>query len=86
MKNITVSVDDETYHAARVAAAKQKTSVSAYVRDALLGLAGKRQCQPSAEKAERAQRLRLVKLLEACHLDLTERPTREAAYAHRRFR
>lgn len=32
MKNITVSVDDEVYHRARVWAAEQKTSVSAIVR------------------------------------------------------
>lgn len=32
MKNITVSVDDEIYHRARIRAAEQKTSVSAMVR------------------------------------------------------
>ena len=85
VKNITVSVDDEVYHAARVAAARRKTSVSAFVREALQGLAGKRQRQPLAEQVEQKQRLRLVELLEQCHLDLTERPTREATYAHRRF-
>jgi hypothetical protein len=26
-----------------------------------------------------------VDLLEQCQIDLTERPTREATYAHRRF-
>jgi plasmid stability protein len=36
MKNITVSVDDETYRRARIAAAKRDTSVSAMVR-VLLG-------------------------------------------------
>lgn len=35
MKNITVTVDDETYHRARVWAAEQRTSVSAAVRDFL---------------------------------------------------
>jgi hypothetical protein len=85
VKNITVSVDDEVYYAARVAAARQRTSVSAFVREALLGLAGKRARQSLAEQAEKEQRLRLVELLERCQLDLTERPTREATYAHRRF-
>jgi hypothetical protein len=85
VKNITVSVDDEVYHAARVAAARQKTSVSAYVREALIEFAGKRRARPAAEAVERKQRLRLVQLLEQCKLDLTERPTREATYAHRRF-
>jgi len=32
MKNITVSVDDEVYHRARIRAAEQETSVSAIVR------------------------------------------------------
>jgi plasmid stability protein len=32
MKNITVSVDDETYRRARIRAAEQDTSVSALVR------------------------------------------------------
>ncbi|HEY1260405.1 MAG TPA: DUF6364 family protein [Stellaceae bacterium] len=32
MKNITVSLDDETYRRARVAAAQRETSVSALVR------------------------------------------------------
>ena len=32
MKNITVSVDDDIYHSARVRAAERKTSVSALVK------------------------------------------------------
>lgn len=82
---MTVSVDDEVYHAARVAAARRKISVSALVREALTALAGKRKPKPLAEEAEREQRLRLVELLEQCQLGLTERPTREATYAHRHF-
>lgn len=35
MKNITVSVDDETYRLARVKAAERGTSVSAMVREYL---------------------------------------------------
>jgi len=40
MKNITVSLDDETYRRARVKAAELDTSVSALVRQYLTGLAG----------------------------------------------
>lgn len=40
MKNITVSVDDETYRRARVKAAERDTSVSALVRDYLREVAG----------------------------------------------
>lgn len=32
MKNITVSVEDDIYHSARIRAAEQKTSVSALVK------------------------------------------------------
>ena len=39
MKNITVSVDDETYRRARIKAAERDTSVSALVRDFLNGIA-----------------------------------------------
>jgi plasmid stability protein len=39
MKNITVSVDDETYRVARIRAAERDTSVSALVRQFLSGLA-----------------------------------------------
>jgi uncharacterized protein YdcH (DUF465 family) len=39
VKNITVSVDDEVYRRARVAAAARETSVSALVREYLQSLA-----------------------------------------------
>ena len=39
MKNITVSLDDETYRRARMKAAEQDTSVSALVRRFLTDLA-----------------------------------------------
>lgn len=40
MKNITVSVDDEIYHRARIRAALLNTSVSALVRSLLIEIAG----------------------------------------------
>jgi plasmid stability protein len=84
VKNITVSVDDQVYHDARVAAAQKGTSVSAVVREALVRYTKGHAPAPLAAAAEHKQRLRLVKLLEQCQIDLTERPTREATYAHRR--
>jgi predicted transcriptional regulator len=39
MKNITVSLDDETYRRARIIAAQRDTSVSALVKQFLLDLA-----------------------------------------------
>ena len=44
VKNITVSVDDEVYHAARVEAAKRRKSLSALVREFLTAL------RPEAQK------------------------------------
>lgn len=40
MKNITVSLDDETYRRARIRAAELDTSVSALVKRYLVDLAG----------------------------------------------
>ena len=40
MKNITVSVSDDTYRQARIWAAKNDTSVSATVQDLLINLPG----------------------------------------------
>jgi plasmid stability protein len=39
MKNITVTVDDETYRVARIRAAEQETSVSAMVKEFLTEVA-----------------------------------------------
>ena len=48
MKNITVSVDEETHRLARIRAAELDTSVSALVRDYLKALAGVRPPQDNA--------------------------------------
>ena len=40
MKNITVSIDEDTYRRARVRAAERDTSVSALVKSFLVGMAG----------------------------------------------
>jgi plasmid stability protein len=53
MKNITVSVDDETYRRARVKAAEQDTSVSALVRRFLAELAGG---ESDSERLKREER------------------------------
>jgi len=54
MKNITVKVDDATYHRARVRAAEAGTSVSAMVRDFLNG-------QVEDESAREARRIQAMK-------------------------
>lgn len=53
MKNITVSVEDEVYHRARIRAAELRTSVSAIVREKLIEVA--------AEESENERLKRLEK-------------------------
>ena len=56
MKNITVSVDDDTYRRARITAAEQGTSVSAMVREFLNGLAN---AESARERFDRLRRLEI---------------------------
>ena len=53
MKNITVSVDDETYRLARIKAAERDTSVSALVKRFLVELASE---EPGARRLECEER------------------------------
>ena len=59
MKNITVSVDSETYRLARIKAAQRDTSVSALVKQFLLGLAADRGEFDRLIQDEAALRLRI---------------------------
>jgi plasmid stability protein len=56
MKNITVSLDDETYRRARIRAAERETSVSALVKNFLAGLAGEMSDNERRKLNERALR------------------------------
>ena len=62
MKNITVSVDDEVHHRARLRAAELNTSVSALVRDFLIDLA---ENESEAARHRRLQNSLLEKLDQA---------------------
>lgn len=53
MRNITVSVDDDVYRSARIAAAEQDTSVSALVKAYLVQLAAK---ESEPERLKRQER------------------------------
>ena len=59
MKNITVSVDEEVYHRARMWAAKRRTSVSAMVRQMLMEVAAEETPFERLLREERALRERL---------------------------
>jgi hypothetical protein len=54
MKNITVTVDDQTYRKARMKAAEQDTSVSALVKNFLTELAAG---ESDAERLKREERV-----------------------------
>ena len=60
MKNITVSLDEETYRRARVRAAELDTSVSALVRDFLTELAAAETAAEASKRRERELRARIT--------------------------
>jgi plasmid stability protein len=60
VKNITVTVDDETYRRARIRAAEQDTSVSALVRRFLIALAEGESDAERLKREERALRTRIA--------------------------
>jgi hypothetical protein len=59
MKNITVSVDEETYRRARMKAAERDTSVSALVKRFLAELAANESDAGRLKREERALRERI---------------------------
>jgi len=75
MKNITVSLDDETYRRARVKAAEQDTSVSALVRRFLTELA---QEESEFERLKREERVLREKIT---RFSAADRLSRDGAHA-----
>jgi len=78
MKNITVTVDDETYRRARVKAAERDTSVSALVKHFLTELAGSESDADRLRREERALRGRIKSFRAA------DRLPREAVHERRK--
>ena len=72
MKNITVSVDDDTYRRARVVAAQRDTSVSALVREFLNGL--------PTDTERPADWDTLWAMVDSWGAEVGERPTRSRTY------
>jgi hypothetical protein len=75
VKNITVSVDDETYRRARMAAAERDTSISALVRDFLVGLAS------GESEAERLKREERALRAQVTNFNATDRLSRDNVHA-----
>ncbi len=69
MKNITVSLDDETYRRARIKAAEMDTSVSALVKRYLTDLAGQESEFDRLARLERELRDRITTFRAADRLD-----------------
>ena len=87
MKNITVSVDDDTYRIARIRAAERATSVSALVKSYLLQIACGGAGETDFQRLEREERelrdelrSRRLGLSAAHHLN------REALYSRHEIR
>jgi hypothetical protein len=59
MKNVTVSVDDETYRRARIKAAERETSISALVKRFLMQLGSEESGSTLLEREERELRARI---------------------------
>lgn len=81
MKNITVSVDDETYRRSRIKAAEAGTTVSALVKSFLVGLAQDRAPGAEFERLERLQQEVLARIRRE-HPDFSaaERLSRDAVH------
>jgi hypothetical protein len=79
MKNITVSLDDDTYRRARVKAAEQDTSVSALVKKYLVELAGQ---ETDFERRKRLQNEMFAKV-KARRFSASDRLTRDEVHERR---
>jgi len=67
MKNITVTVDDDLYHLARVYAAEQRSTLSALIRAFLQGLVG----EVSAFERLRREQNEVIARIRAAHPGLS---------------
>ena len=72
MKNITVTVSDDTYRRARVKAAERDTSVSAMVRAFLQDVAGEESETERLKREERALREQVGKFSAADNVSRDE--------------
>ncbi|MDZ7627358.1 MAG: hypothetical protein U5J99_02980 [Parvularculaceae bacterium] len=87
MKNITVSIDDETYRRARVAAAANDTTVSAIVRKFLEDFAAPKSDGAIADELFESLRQKQMKLREELKgFSAGDRLSREELYDQARRR
>lgn len=84
MKNITVSVDAELYHRARVRAAQKQSTISALVREFLIHLVEE---EPEFERLRREQK-EVIAQIRASHpgFSASKRLTRDDVHKRRAVR
>ena len=85
MKNVSVSMDDETHRRLRIMAAEQGTSVSAMIRDHMLGVINGGAQGNTGETEPERRRRRLAEITEEFHhkgvgISMTDNLTREEMY------
>ena len=78
MRNITVSVDDETYRRARVVAAERDTSISKLVKEFLSGLTNKESEFDRMKAREKELRERITSFTASDRLSRDELHERKA--------
>ena len=87
MKNITVSVDDDTYRMARIRAAERSTSVSALVKSYLLQIACGGTAETEFQRLEREERdLRAELRSQRLGLSAEHNLSREELYSRHEIR
>ena len=85
MKNVSVSVDDETHRRLRIMAAEQGTSVSAMIRDQMMSLLDSARQVASGETESEKHRRELREITEEFQrkgigISMTDNLTREQMY------
>ena len=85
MKNVSVSVDDETHRRLRIMAAEQGTSVSAMIREHMLRVLERNAEIPAAETESERHRRRLMEITEdfqrrGVGISMKDNLTREELY------
>jgi hypothetical protein len=78
VKNVTVSLDDETYRRARIEAAERNTSLSALVKRFLTELGSDESERERLKREERALRDRIVEFRASDRLSRDEVHRRDA--------
>ena len=85
MKNVSVSVDDETHRRLRIMAAEQGTSVSAMIREHLLRVLEGNTEEPTGETKSEKHRRELMEIAEEFQrkgigISMKDNQTREEMY------